>query len=263
MFNGKYGFFDYKYNIAGYTGQDYGGIAQYLYLGISIVLLTILLIISRKFSKEKVLKITKIISIFLIILYIVKTTWESIYDIKMFGKFNTGLLPFDTCSIIMLAGIISSFSKGKMKKYTDCWIATGAIVGGIANMLFLSALNYYPFFTFGAFYSMIWHFLMVYIGLLYIVTNYVPMKYSTIVNGFIFQLIISLLIIPIDFIFDFDFMLLVNLSSVPFFEGVASHLTAINMQFLNPILMLALYYFSFNLVFLIPFGIKKILNHRK
>ena len=263
MFNGSYNFFDYKYNIAGYNGQDYGGVAQYIYLFSSIILLVLLLIFFRKSSKEKVLFITRIITIFLIVLDIIKITWESYYDIKMFGSFNTGLLPFDTCSMIIPAGLIASFTKGKISEYAKCWLVTGSIVGGIANMLFLSALNYYPFFTFGAFYSMIWHFLMVYIGLLYIVTNYVPMKYSTIVNGFIFQLIISLLIIPIDFIFDFDFMLLVNLSSVPFFEGVASHLTAINMQFLNPILMLALYYFSFNLVFLIPFGIKKIINHSK
>ena len=43
MFTGDYGFFDYKYNIEGYTGQDFGGLAQYLYLGICAVLLGILL----------------------------------------------------------------------------------------------------------------------------------------------------------------------------------------------------------------------------
>ena len=32
MFRGNYNFFDYKYNILGYTGQDYGGIAQNIYL---------------------------------------------------------------------------------------------------------------------------------------------------------------------------------------------------------------------------------------
>ena len=32
MFKGKYGFFDYKYNIKGYTGQDFGSAAQFVYL---------------------------------------------------------------------------------------------------------------------------------------------------------------------------------------------------------------------------------------
>ena len=139
MFRGNYNFFEYKYNIVGYTGQDYGGFAQKLYLIISVILMVILLISLRKSSKEKVLKIIRGISIFLILFYIGKTTWESVYDIKLSGSFNTGLLPFDTCSIPMLAGLIAGFGKGKIKKYAECWLCTGGIVGGFATMLFLNA----------------------------------------------------------------------------------------------------------------------------
>ena len=258
MFKGNYNFFDYKYNIIGYTGQDYGGIAQYLYLIISVIVMIILLIMLRKKSKGKVNKIIRIASIFIIILYLVKTTWESIYDIKLTGSFNTGLLPLDTCSIIMLAGLISGFGKGKLKKLADSWLSTGGVVGGIATMLYLNAFKYYPFFSFGAFYSMIWHFLMVFIGLLLIVTNYVEIKYTTIIYGYLFHLFISLLVIPIDFIYNFDFMLYLNLGGIPIFENVASYLTSINLQIINPFLMLVLYYVAFNIVFIIPIGIKKI-----
>lgn len=258
MFKGNYNFFDYKYNIIGYTGQDYGGIAQYVYLIISIILMTILLISLRKLSKEKVNKIIRVVSIFLIIIYIIKTTWESIYDIKLSGSFNTGLLPFDTCSIIMLAGIISGFGKGKLKVLADSWLSTGGVVGGIATMLYLNAFKYYPFFSFGAFYSMIWHFLMVFLGLLLIVTNYVEIEYKAILRGYLFHLLISIFIIPIDFIYNFDFMLYLNLGGIPIFEDIANYLTSINMQILNPCLMLILYYIAFNIVFIIPLGIKKI-----
>lgn len=257
MFRGNYNFFDYKYNISGYTGQDYGGIAQRVYLIISIILMVVLLIYLRKSSKEKVLKIIRTTSIFLIIFYISKTTWESIYDIRLSGSFNTGLLPFDTCSIPMLAGIIAGFGKGKIKKYAECWLATGGIVGGFSAMLFLNAFKYYPFLSFGAFYSMIWHFLMVFIGLLIITTNYIDMKYMSIVYGYIFHIFISLIIIPIDFIFDFDFMLYLNLGGVPIFEDIASKFTSMNLQIINPIMMLFLYFIAFNIVFLIPLVIKK------
>ena len=258
MFRGNYNFFDYKYNIIGYTGQDYGGIAQYVYLIFSIFLMAILLISLRKLSKEKVNKIIKVVSIFLIIIYLIKTTWESIYDIKLSGSFNTGLLPLDTCSIIMLAGIISGFGKGKIKVLADSWLSTGGVVGGVATMLYLNAFKYYPFFSFGAFYSMTWHFLMVFLGLLLIVTNYVDIKYKTILHGYLFHLLISIFVIPIDFIYNFDFMLYLNLGGIPIFEDIASHLTSINMQILNPCLMLVLYYIAFNIVFIIPLGIKKI-----
>ena len=263
MFKGNYNFFDYKYNIVGYNGQDYGGIAQYIYLIISIILLITLLIICRKLSHEKVLKIIKMTSIFLILLYIIKTTWESIYDIKLMGSFNTGLLPFDSCSIIMLAGILSSFSNKKIKEYANSWIVTGSVVGGIATMVYLNAFKYYPFYSFGAFYSMIWHFLMVFMGLLLVVTNYVDIKYKTLIKGFIFHLIISSFIIPIDYIFNFDFMMYKSLGGIPIFEDIASKLIENRLWFLNPLMMLSLYFIAFNIVFLIYYIIKFIRKNNK
>ena len=257
MFKGNYNFFEYKYNIVGYNGQDYGSFAQYLYLIISIILLITLLMLLRKSSKEKVLKIIRYTGIFLVLFYIGKTTWESVYDIKLTGRFNTGLLPFDTCSIIMYASLIAGFSKSKLKKYAECWLCTGGVIGGIATMLFLTAFKYYPFLSFGAFYSMIWHFLMVFIGLLILVTKYIDINYSTIINGYLFHLFFSLIIIPIDFIYNYDFMLYLNLGGIPFFEDIATKFTELNMQILNPILMLILYFIAFNIVLIIPLIIKK------
>ncbi len=259
MFKGNYNFFDYKYNIAGYTGQDYGGIAQNIYLFGSIILMTFLLIFLRKISKEKVLKIIRVIGIFMILFYICKTTWESIYDIKLSGSFNTGLLPFDTCSIIMLACLLAGFGKGKIKKMAECWLTTGSIVGGIGAMLYLNAFKYYPFFSFGAFYSIIWHFLMVFIGILLIVTDYVELKYENVLLGFLFHLLISLIIIPIDFIFDFDFMLYLNLGGIPIFEDIATNFTQMNMQIINPLMMLILYFIAFNIIYIFSLIIKRIL----
>ena len=260
MFKGNYNFFDYKYNIEGYTGQDFGSIAQNIYLVISILSMIVLLIFLRKLRKEKVLTFIRVVSIFLVLFYIAKTTWESIYDIRLTGGFNYGLLPMDTCSIVMYAGLISGFCKGKIKEYSDAWLVTGCIIGGIANMLFLNALKYYPFLSFGATYSMIWHYLMVFLGLLLIVTNYVPKKYTTILKGFLFHLIISIIVIPIDYIKDWDFMLYRNLGGVPIFEDIATKFSINNLGFLNPLMMLLLYFVTFNIIFLIPMGFRKILG---
>lgn len=262
MFSGDYSFFDYKYNIVGYTGQDYGGISQYIYLCGSIVLLIILLLCLRKISKEKVLMIIRILGIGMTLLYIIKTIWESVYDIRLSGSFNTGLLPFDTCSIVMLACLLAGFGKGKIKGMAECWLSTGSIVGGIATMLYLNAFKYYPFFSFGAFYSMIWHFLMVFIGLLLIVSNYVELKYDNVIQGFIFHLIVSFMIIPIDFIFDFDFMLYHYLGGIPIFEDIANNNIIMNMMFLNPILMIILYFISFNIIYFVSLLIKKLCKYK-
>lgn len=104
---------------------------------------------------------------------------------------------------------------------------------------------------------MIWHFLMVFLGLLLIKTNYVELKYYSIIYGYVFHLMISAIVIPIDFIFDLDFMMYLKLGGIPIFEDIASNLTQMHLQVLNPFIMLVLYFLAFNIVFMIPLGIKK------
>ena len=256
MFTGNYNFFAYKYNIPGYSGQDYGGIAQYLYLAISAVLLVALLIALRKTSHERMRRIIGFIGVFMTVFYIGKTSWESYYDITQNGGFNFWLLPFDSCSLIMPAAIIAGFAKGKVREVAEAWIATGGIVGGFATMLFLKAFNFYPFLSFGAFDSMIWHFLMVFMGLLVLVVTPRNIPFSIVTKGFLFHLAASAIVIPINYIWNFDFMMYKDLGGVPFFEGVASDLTERGLGFLNPLLMLILYFAAFSLIWLIAAGIK-------
>ncbi|MBP5254820.1 MAG: YwaF family protein [Lachnospiraceae bacterium] len=259
MFSGAYHFFDYKYNIEGYTGQDFGGPAQYIYLAVSLVLIALLAAVLRKRTHEQARRTVGFLGIFLTLFYLGKTAWESYYDILRFGAFNTGLLPFDTCSLIMPAAILTGFGKGKVQRYAECWVTTGGILGGLSNLLFLNALKYYPALTFGALYSMIWHFLMMFMGVLLIVSERGRLSFSRVLEGYLFHFLASVPVIAVDFLFDFDFMLYRNLGGVPFFEGVAGQLTAQGLRFLNPLLMLGLYFLAFCLIF----GVSALVKNRK
>ena len=257
MFTGDYGFFDYKYNIAGYSGQDFGGPAQYLYLGICAVLLAILLPWLRRSPVQRVRRIVGVSGIFLTLLYLGKTAWESWYDVQLNGAFNWYLLPLDSCSVVMPAALLAGFGRGGARRWASAWLATGGIVGGIATMVRLNAFRYYPFCSFGACYSMLWHFLMVALGLLLIVTGAVDdekgrgLGNAAVRRGFFFHLLFSAVAIPVDFLWGFDFMLYRDLGGIPFFESVAARLSAAGLRFLNPILMLALYYLAFRVVWLV------------
>ena len=262
LFAGDYGFFDYKYNISGYAGQDFGGPAQWIYLSVSAVLLVTLLILLGKTPREKLYKLAGFLGVFLTVFYITKTTWESYYDITLSGEFNTGILPLDTCSIIMPAAILTGFGRGRVREMAKAWCMTGGILGGFANMLFLNAFKFYPFFSFGAFYSMIWHLLMVFIGLILIAAEPKPFTFRIVKNGYILHALVSLFVIPIDFIFGFDFMLYRDLGGVPFFEGVAAGFTARHLAFLNPPMMLLLYFVSFSIIFGIAALMKHLLSKR-
>ena len=251
-----YGFFDYKYNIPDYAGQDYDSYWRYVYLGVSVGLIILLLILFRKAGREGIQKYLRVLGIGMIALYLGKTIWESYFDITTGRGFNEGILPLDTCSIIMLAAPLAGFGKGKVAKLGAGWLATGSVVGGISNLLFLQALNYYPFFTFGAFYSMIWHFLMVFTGLLLLVTNYVEASFKTVLHGFILHMLFSVIVIPFDYIRKADFMLYYMAGGVPLISAWGEALAAKNLHFVTTIIMVIAYFGSFSLIVYVTKAVK-------
>ena len=107
---------------------------------------------------------------------------------------------------------------------------------------------------------MVWHFIMVFMGLLLITTNYVDYNYKTMLNGFKFHLLFSLIVIPLDYIFNWDFMMYKNMGSIPIFEDIGTKLINNNLGFLNPIIMLILYFVAYNLIFFIIYYIKRLIH---
>ena len=248
LFTGDYHFFDYKYDIESYAGQDAGGAAQTLFLVVSLALLVLLLSLLRKTPEEKARRIVGCLGIFLTVLYVAKTAWESFYDIARTGSFNTGLLPLDLCSMIMPAGILTGFGRGRLRQMAAAWVSTGGILGGLATMVQLNAFRYYPMLSFGAFYSMLWHFLMVFMGALLCMTASRRPDVRTVLKGCLFHLFFSALVIPVDYIFGFDFMFYREMSDLPFLSGLADALAQYRMAFLTPVLMLIVYFVMFGLI---------------
>ena len=258
MFKGPYGFFDYKYNIAGYEGQDYSGTGRLIYIIAAAVIVVLLLILLRNAKKETVKKYLKIVGIAFVSAYIIKTTWESYFDITVDGGFNLYILPFDTCSVVMWACLLAGFGTPKLQKLGACWLVTGSMVGSIGAIPFLTALKYYPFFTFGAFYSMLWHIVMLFTGAWLIVTNYVEMNFKTLLTGFAFHILVSLVVIPLDYIFSWDFMFYRTAGSVPIIEGVSEKLAANGMGFFTTPIMIAAYFITFAVIIYGSLGLKKL-----
>ncbi len=248
LFSGDYHFFDYKYDIEGYAGQDAGGTAQTLFLAVSLTLLALLLTLLRRTPEEKAQRIVGCLGIFLTVLYAAKTTWESCYDIARTGAFNTGILPLDLCSMIMPAGILTGFGRGKVRQMAAAWVSTGGILGGLSTMVQLNAFRYYPMLSFGAFYSMLWHFLMVFMGALLCVTASGRPDLGTVMKGYRFHLLFSALVIPVDYLFGFDFMFYREMSDLPLLSGLAASLAQHRLGFLTPVLMLMVYFAMFCLI---------------
>lgn len=78
-------------------------------------------------------------------------------------------LPISFCSIFIYALWLSGYGKGKWKETAEAFIAGVSIVAGATCLLFPStSLTIYPTWHYLCMYSMLFHTLMVYMGILYL-----------------------------------------------------------------------------------------------
>ena len=261
MWHGKYNFFDYKYHIEGYSGQDYMSPIQYIMTAIGVVGIVLLLFFLRNSKKERSKKMLWIMGIVFTSLYIIKTSWESYFDIKIGGGFNIWILPFDTCSIFMPALLVAGLSKKDsfIERVAAVWLATIGFAGGIANFIFLRGLNYYPMFSFGALYSFFWHLAMVFVALYIPVTRFHKFVWQDIFIAMIPMGLYSLFVIPFNYVKNLDFMLLNGAGGVPLIEGLATKLIDAHLRVFATLLMLVAYLFASALFVGIYIGVDKLI----
>jgi len=144
--------------------------------GFSFFIVAIALILSRKMTKQNVYKTVKICTITLWIFETIKI----VFNLLTGNADNPNTyIPLYFCSIVLYAGIFSIFSKGKLKHASDVFIVVGGIVGGVAYMLCPNTTaGTYPIFHYITMQSFLHHSIMVYLGALFLITDYVELKIS-------------------------------------------------------------------------------------
>jgi len=132
-----------------------------------------------------------------IIYSISKNSW---YEINTY-------LPLYYCSILLYAGLLSSYGKGALKRIGDVSLATGSIIGGIIFMIYPStSLTYYPAYHVLSIHSFLFHGTMVYLGILLNQTNYVELKLSDVKYFAVLVGIMSVVALIINNIFNSNLM---------------------------------------------------------
>ena len=147
---------------------------------ISVIILVFLIVVSVKkikiTKKEDITKIIKYLTIIVWILEIIKIVFN-IY-IGNINNVNT-YVPLYFCSILLYAGILSGFTKGKLKKTGDVFLATGGLFAGICFLVSPgTSLGIYPLFHFISFQSLFYHAVMIYLGIIIAKYNYINVKLS-------------------------------------------------------------------------------------
>lgn len=147
---------------------------HFILIVITILGIIIALKYSNKKSKEEVHRIIKYITIIAWILEVIKI----IYTITKnpLSAVNT-YLPLYYCSMLLYAGLLSSFGKNSFKRIGDVSLATGGIIGGIVFIIYPStSLPWYPAFHAFSIHSFLFHGTMIFLGILINKTNYIELK---------------------------------------------------------------------------------------
>jgi len=159
-------------------------IQHFILMFITLLAITIALKITLK---KDIKKIIKRCTIFMCIMEI----FIIAFKIAVNGTRNLNeYVPLYYCSLIMYAGLLSSFGKEKLKRAGDVFLATGGIVGGLFFMFFpITSLPTYPMLHLVSIHSFIFHGIMLYLGLLVNFSNYInielkDIKYYSSLLGF-------------------------------------------------------------------------------
>ena len=147
---------------------------HFILILITIISIFVALKYSYKKNKEEVHKMIKCITIIMCILEIMKIMYNimqnSVYAVNTY-------MPLYYCSILLYAGLLSSFGKGSLKRVGDVALASGAIIGGIVFIIYPStSLPIYPAFHILSIHSFLFHGIMIYLGILVNKTKYIELK---------------------------------------------------------------------------------------
>lgn len=178
--------------------------SHFILIGLTIVGIIIALKKTIKKSKEEIYKIIKKVTISIcgleivrIVFSLTQCTWRDVNE----------YLPLYYCSMLIYAGLLSSFAKNKLKRVGDVFLATGSIIGGIVFIIYPStSLPMYPAFHFISIHSFIFHGTMVYLGILVNKTNYIEIEKNDIIYFASFVGVMCVISLIVNSIFDSNLM---------------------------------------------------------
>ncbi len=245
MFN--YGFFDYKGKLrAEGFDSDMFSLPHLIFIALVAVLTFVISYLLRNTKHRKIDVFLKIFSIWMVFHEVSKICWESYYDFTVgSGKFNLQILPLYTCSLFIYTLLAAAWGKGKLRQYALAFITTVGLLYGGVGVVYCNGLNFYPFWTFGAFYSLFFHSSMFAVGVFLLMTRYYELEWKDIFRSFVPIVLLALIAVPVNYYLNInkiegsDFMLLYSGGGVPIYEGLAEKLGEKGLRFIYTLIMLA------------------------
>lgn len=171
-------------------------------VGHIVTLIIFLLIVAfcaykcRKIGKDKAIFLTKIIAIVVTVLEIIKIT---IAFINGEGDKLDHWVPLYFCSMFIYAAWLAGYAKGKIADLGRAFVGTGGIIAGLSFLIFpTTSFTMYPLFHYFCMYSMVYHSLMVFLGITYLLNDVVKIDKKSFIDYVIFCSVLNILAIIVN-----------------------------------------------------------------
>lgn len=171
-------------------------------VGHIVTLIIFLLIVAfcaykcRKIGKDKAIFLTKIIAIVVTVLEIIKITIAFINDE---GDKLDHWVPLYFCSMFIYAAWLAGYAKGKIADLGRAFVGTGGIIAGLSFLIFpTTSFTMYPLFHYFCMYSMVYHSLMVFLGITYLLNGVVKIDKKSFIDYVIFCSVLNILAIIVN-----------------------------------------------------------------
>lgn len=171
-------------------------------VGHIVTLIIFLLIVAfcaykcRKIGKDKAIFLTKIIAIVVTVLEIIKIT---IAFINGEGDKLDHWVPLYFCSMFIYAAWLAGYAKGKIADLGRAFVGTGGIIAGLSFLIFpTTSFTMYPLFHYFCMYSMVYHSLMVFLGITYLLNGFVKIDKKSFIDYVIFCSVLNILAIIVN-----------------------------------------------------------------
>ena len=153
-------------------------------------------ILTKKITKEQMLKVIKITAIFVTILEIIKMAFNIYYEGL---NYLNNIIPLHFCSLFIYSLWMAGYCKGRIKKVGESFLAGGCIIAGAFFLMMpSSSLLIFPIFHYQCLYSLLFHSLMLYFGLMYFINGFFDLTIKNYVYYVVFCSIFCILAFSIN-----------------------------------------------------------------
>lgn len=181
-------------------------------LGICLILIVIGVYCSRKLKEKQIFWIIRVVAILVTILEIIKIGYKFYYN----QTYLDAWFPLAYCSLFIYSIWMVGFGKGRIRAIGLGFLVGGGIIAGLAFLIFpTTSLMMHPIHHFLSIHSMIFHSLMMYVG----ITCYLHKLFVFNKKGYIsyclFCLVFMFLALIVNKIYDCNMMFLKEPFNIP------------------------------------------------